>query len=448
MKVLIINGSPKGKYSITLQTSLYIQKHFNGYGYEVLNVGQGIKGMEKDFSKASAALMNADLIVFSYPVYTCLATAQLTRFIELIFENGVDLSGKVATQISTSKHFFDQTAHRYIEEICGELGMHYIKGLSADMNDLTTPEGRSQALGFFKFVEYCIANNSFEPPLGREKGVDTAYASQAKAVAKTDEREVVIVTNCAKSDSTLSAMIEDFIRLAPFKTRIFDINEFGIRGGCLGCLKCAKDGECVYTDGFAEELRERIQTAPATIYAFRIYHHNMGADFKMYFDRNFCNGHRTLTAGKPTGYLVAGDLSVEPNVREVLESRSEVGGNFLARIATASDGIEGIQMLADRLEFAMQNNLTLPSNFYGVGGMMIFRDLVYLMRGVMVADHRFYKKVGLYKGYPQRHKLTIFAMKLAGAAMNNRKLSAKLGSKIQEGMLMPYKKAMEADDKE
>jgi len=30
MKVLVINGSPKGEYSITLQTSLYLQKKVSG----------------------------------------------------------------------------------------------------------------------------------------------------------------------------------------------------------------------------------------------------------------------------------------------------------------------------------------------------------------------------------------------------------------------------------
>lgn len=35
-------------------------------------------------------------------------------------------------------------------------------------------------------------------------------------------------------------------------------------------------------------------------------------------------------------------------------------------------------------------------NFLGVGGIKIFRDLIYSMRGVVGDDHRFYKKNGLY----------------------------------------------------
>lgn len=30
------------------------------------------------------------------------------------------------------------TAHRYIQDNCADLGLRYIRGLSADMDDLTT----------------------------------------------------------------------------------------------------------------------------------------------------------------------------------------------------------------------------------------------------------------------------------------------------------------------
>ena len=45
----------------------------------------------------------------------------------------------------------------------------------------------------------------------------------------------------------------------------------------------------------------------------------MGARFKMYDDRQFCNGHRTVTMGMPIGYLVSGEYSKEPNLQMILE---------------------------------------------------------------------------------------------------------------------------------
>ena len=96
MRILVLNGSPKGKDSITLQTVLYLQVLFPQHSYDILHVGQKIRSFEKDFSAAKDALEAADLILFCYPVYTFLVPAQLHRFIELIEENGVSIAGTYA----------------------------------------------------------------------------------------------------------------------------------------------------------------------------------------------------------------------------------------------------------------------------------------------------------------------------------------------------------------
>ena len=61
MKVLVLNGSPKGEYSITLQTVKYLEACFPEDTFQVLHVGQRIKALEKDFSKAKEMLKEADL---------------------------------------------------------------------------------------------------------------------------------------------------------------------------------------------------------------------------------------------------------------------------------------------------------------------------------------------------------------------------------------------------
>ena len=149
MQILVLNGSPKGSYSITLQTVNYLQAKYPAHEFDVLHVGQRIKQLEKDFAPAREVLERADLLLFSYPVYTFIAPCQLHRFIELVKEHGIDLTGKYATQLSTSKHFYDVTAHRYIQDNCGDLGLKYIRGLSADMDDLLKEKGQKEAEAFF-----------------------------------------------------------------------------------------------------------------------------------------------------------------------------------------------------------------------------------------------------------------------------------------------------------
>ena len=70
MNIVVINGSPKGNNSVTLQTVLYLEKRFTSSKFTILNVGQKIKSFEKDMNKAIDEISKADLILFSYPVYT------------------------------------------------------------------------------------------------------------------------------------------------------------------------------------------------------------------------------------------------------------------------------------------------------------------------------------------------------------------------------------------
>ena len=172
MNILIINGSPKGKYSITLQTLRFLEKKNPNHTFSILNAGQTIRGIEKDFSKSRQMLLDADAIIFSYPVYTFVAPCQLHRFIELLKADGVDISGKFATQITTSKHFYDITAHKYIEDNCRDLGLKYVKGLSADMDDLLTEvlpkSSLTTSFGLWKMV--CTSFiPSLDPPIFKSR---------------------------------------------------------------------------------------------------------------------------------------------------------------------------------------------------------------------------------------------------------------------------------------
>ena len=447
MKIAVINGSPKGNYSVTLQTVLYLEKKYPEHEFCFLNAGQQIRALEKDFTKAKELLESSDAVLFSYPVYTFFAPSQLHRFIELMKSNGVDVSDKYATQITTSKHFYDVTAHKYIEENCRDMGMRHIRGLSADMEDLLTDKGRTDAEKFFDRFLWSVKEEVYsdEPRISVEYSQIAATPCTTDKNRKTD-KDVLILTDETNPDSNLTAMINRFTAVSDYKTRIVNISEYPLSGGCLGCLRCAVTEKCIYKDGFDTFLREKIQTADAIIYAFTVSDHSMGSRFKMYDDRNFCNGHRTVTVGMPVGYLVSGNYSAESNLRNVIEARSETGSNFLAGVATDEyDTDKQIDTLAKSLSFALETGHTAPQNFWGVGGMKIFRDLIYQMRGMMKADHKFYKKQGIYD-FPQKNKGKTMLMYAVGAMLSSEKVIAKMGNRMNEGMLMPYQQILKKSD--
>ena len=494
--VLILNGSPSGDHSITLYTAKYLAKHFPMCDFETIHVGQRIRTLEKDFDSCLAAFQKADLILFCYPVYTFLVPAQLHRFVELMKESGFDFSGKYAVQITTSKHFYDVTAHAFIEENCRDLGLTCLGGLSADMEDLLKEKGRKEAKDFFRFVLWQMKKEREKAEergdaLKGEAGDSPAEEAKDSLAEKAGDKlrqksgKVVIITdlptgadesseNAAGAEessesaaevsadsSLLRDMIASFRAALPYASEVINLREFPFAGGCLGCFHCASDGQCVYKDGFDAYLREHIQTADATVYAYQIKDHSMGYRFKLFDDRQFCNGHRTVTMGKPVAYLVEGDLDAEPNLQMLMEARAQVGGNYLAGIVSGipsgkgdavQDGkeeIEGKEVcrkaardLAETLDYVIENHYEQPKNFFGVGGLKIFRDLIYQMQGLMRADHRFYKEHGFYDDFPQKHKGTIAGMYAVGAMMNNKKLQKKIGGKMTEGMAMPYEKVL------
>lgn len=446
MKILIVNGSPKGKYSITLQTCRYLEILHPEHEFNVIDAGKQIKKLQRDFSPAEEMLREAELIIFSYPIYTFIAPSQLHYFINLMKKADIDYSSKFATQITTSKHFYDITAHKYVEDNFYDMGLKVIKGLSADMDDLTTEKGQNDAEEFFKLVVWSCENNFHEVAVAPSKPKKPVKVNPASTIVAKGSGEVVIVTDCEKDNAQLKGMIDRFCATLPIASKVVNIGEYPIKGGCLGCFNCAASGKCIYKDGFDDMLRNEIQSGSAIVYAFTIKDHSMGPRFKMYDDRQFCNGHRTVTMGMPVGYIVSGEYSKEANLQMILEGRSEVGGNFLCGVATDEVNPDGeIDRLARTLAYAIQHIYTRPANFYGVGGMKIFRDLIYIMQGLMKADHKFYKAHGQYD-FPQKQRPRMLAMYLVGGLMLLPK-SKMPANAMNEGMIMPYKAALAKAEK-
>jgi len=311
------------------------------------------------------------------------------------------------------------------------------------MDDLTTEKGRKQADGFFNYLIYSIENRLFEKPLEKREPTAPVLIESIPEASEKRGGNVVVVTDCEPDNLSLCGMIKYFCAALPYEVRVINIAEYPLMGGCLGCFNCAIDGKCIYKDGFDEFLRKEIQSSDSIINAFTVKDHSMGARFKMYDDRQFCNGHRTVTIGMPIGYLVSGNLSAEENLRTIITARADVGSNFLAGVATDErDPCKEIDDLVKNLTYALENKYQPPQAFYGIGGMKIFRDLIWLMQGMMRADHKFYKSHKQYD-FPQKKRGRMLMMYLVGALLASPKLKAKIGNRMNEGMIAPYKKVLD-----
>jgi NAD(P)H-dependent FMN reductase len=245
MKITVLNGSPKGNNSITLQYIRFLQKRWPQHTFQLFNIAHDIRKIEADealFVGVIDGIKEADGVLWAFPLYYFLVSAQYKRFIELIWERKVEdiFKNKYTAAISTSIHFFDHTAHNYIHAICDDLGMRYLGSYSADMYDLTKESEQTRLLLFSQIFLG-----------GIEKGITTAreyhpaqtslfrYEPQGNPQPVVDQgnKEILILTDCAPGDTNLLGMIEKLKRFFIQGAKVVNLSDIDIKGGCLGCIR-------------------------------------------------------------------------------------------------------------------------------------------------------------------------------------------------------------------
>jgi multimeric flavodoxin WrbA len=414
--VVIINASPKGEYSLSLQYARYMVLHEPAISSSIIHVGEQLTDMQYDktWLDESIRLLEAcDAVIFASPVYTMLVPWQLIRFFDLLAQEKREavLSDKYATCVMSCFHYYDHLAHQYLSGTCEDLGMHWMEGFSVDNTDLLKVEFRSSMRFFMQ--EFHQACKKRAPLVRRSSVVRREPALVFKpqiGIGQTEKQKdlrTVLLTDEKNADGNLSAMIQTFLSAYPNEVEVVDINDFPYEGACQGCLKCELVGPCDRNDGFQDFYQNLVNTCDVLVYAMNIEGRYLKSVWKLFLDRTFSNGHRTSMMGKHTCYLVSGPLLQLANVREFLEGKDSVGkensmGIISDECHDASLLQAQIEYLALHLDRATRAKYQKGVNFLGVGGMKIFRDLIYGMRGVVRDDHRFYKERKLYD-FPQRN---------------------------------------------
>src|SRR4030042_3973351 len=173
MKIIVLNGSPKGEDSITIQYVAYIQKHFPQHDFRIIHVSQQIKKIEKDqkvFQEIIDEIRTADGVLWSFGLWVLCVPAQYMRFIELVSERGMEgaFENKYAAVITTSILFYDHTAHNYMRAVCEDLRMKFFDAISLDIIDMMKEGRRREILifaeGFIKAIlEQAATSKLFNP---------------------------------------------------------------------------------------------------------------------------------------------------------------------------------------------------------------------------------------------------------------------------------------------
>ena len=411
MNILVLNGSPKGKESVTLQYVKFIENKFPNYKYDVENIAQRIKRIEKDesvFNEIMNKIESADAVIWSLPVYVLLVPAQIKRFIELVWErNKTEIfKNKYTSVITTSIHFYDNTANNYMRAVCEDLEMKYVDYFSAHMRTILKSKGQKKlklfAEHFFETIEQSKPVNKLYYKVEDSNFSYKPNKENSKISCKG--KKILIVTDNTKLESNISKITEKFKMNFTEDIEEINISEMDIKGGCLGCLQCAYDNTCQYEgkDEFIDFFKTKFSKADVIIMAGEIKDRFLSARWKMFMDRSFFNNHTPKLIDKQVVYLISGQLSKHQNIKEVFSALMQIHrANIIDFITDESENSQEIDELitetAKKAVSFSEQNFIREQNFLGVGGMKIFRDDIYgPLHFPFIADYKAYKKLGIF----------------------------------------------------
>ena len=201
MKIVVLNGSPKGDVSVTRQ---YVLSPGKGVppapvrrparGAAVQEAGAGRRGVRRGHRRGALG-GRRDLGISRC---TSCWSARSTRGSSSSSPSAARQSafhGKHAVTLSTSINYYDSNAHVYMRSVCEDLGMRFVGIHSANMHDLMKKEERDRlhlfAEDFFSSIQAGMEFPRLSAALPRAAGAAYRHVSpvHARGHAREEDRD-------------------------------------------------------------------------------------------------------------------------------------------------------------------------------------------------------------------------------------------------------------------
>ena len=455
MKIAVLNGSPKGEISVTVQYIKFIQKKFPQHELKLINVAHDIIKIEKNddlFKSIIDEVKKSDGVIWAFPLYVFLVASQYKRFIELIWENGAEkaFKDKYTAVISTSIHFYDHTAHNYMRGVCDDLGMRSTEYFSADMDDIFLDEKRATLLKWAGNLFAAIESKAPAPRTLAPIVKSQFNYVPGKASGKVDPSglKIRVIADIRDEKSNIAGMVKRYAGAFSGDIDILKLQDVDIKGGCLGCVQCGFDNICVYKDGYINAFNSTMRDSDVTIFAGDIRDRFFSARVKMFWDRAFFNGHVPTHIGQQVGFLVSGPLAQLPNMQEVLQANAEMSdANYTGAVTDECADSAILDALVDgfaaRCADYARAKFLRPKTFLGVGGHKIFRDSIWArLSFLFTADYRFFEANGMFD-FPQQDTRYLEYSKQMTEMIKDPKMKEMVRKMIKTEMVKGYARIVE-----
>lgn len=456
-QLVVINGSPKGKKSVSLKFVEYLQKKNPQTAFRYFHVAQDIRFYSRNpeaWTALKDALEQAQGVIWVFPVYIFHVPAALMRFVELVREKGIQgaFEGKYTTCVSTSIHFYDNLTHDWMRSALEGLGMRYIPPFTADQADFFHPESRRNLEWFFA---------DFQEAIRERRRVERRFAPLAApswtympgpATEPVDlkGKRAVVVVDREGPGTNVGAMVRRLVSAFKGQVDVVELEKLTIRGGCLGCMKCAFDHDCTYAD--KDDIRNVYLTlldpADIIVYAGALQDRYFSSLMKLFVERRFMRTHYPFMKGKQVALLVAGPLSQAQLLYDTFDADVQVCMGHFAGAVSDECGESAaldtyIDTMARQLTRYAQAGYLPPDTFLGIAGRKLFRDEVWgRYRFLFQADHRYYRKTGFYD-FPQKDWRTRWQNFLLTLRLMNPKTRRQMRNTLSGFMVKPLMNELE-----
>ena len=416
MKITVLNGSPKGRYSITMKSINYLELKYPDIEFAELNLLPLVNKGDAAIVEAVESIAGSDGVIWAFPLYHLLTPGHMKAFIEKIFELdlGHVFKGMYATAFTTSINYFDSTAHEYMEGICNDLGSVFVPGLSHHMRDLMNEDKQEELCYFLEDFLTAINERQVFPVRYKKIGsTDYIYTYGVSSDQVTTDKKTIILTDAAPN-SNVETMVSKYKSSYDGPLEVFNLNDIGQINYCIGCCTCGSENKCRFDhkDKYRQTLEHIRDNADILIYAFELKDRYFSAKVKTYFDRTFCYTHMPVFVGKQIGYLISGPLSQMPHMYEIINHYSTGEVNQVAVVTDESQDDDAmdrqIESMAKKSVRDCERHYIKSPTFKNVGAKWIFADEIKNNLFIFVQDYKYFSRHGYFKKYPITHKMRQF----------------------------------------
>jgi multimeric flavodoxin WrbA len=414
-RILFLCGSPRRRRSASLCTAKFLAR-FLDYDYEFVDVAKAKLSTdpgeaEPAFLKIVEKMQTADAIVWTFGAWLLFVPVQMQYFLDKLFVQEHDFSGKVAAAVMTSVRVQDDFILDRVRFVSEQLGFGYAGDVSAVGNpffgyvdDEETTEdscrilagrlNRTLAEGYVPARHYQPVERRYLSSTYRGSGfvVDDPPAS------KTGDKTILVLTgNRLSEDSANASVIESIHRYSRNSVEVIELQDRHV-GPCVGCYLCDfnGDGICVLKDEY-EAIKQRLNQVDGIVFVGTCASGMVDCHLKAFLDRGWGIAHRPSLKGKYGFVAVTGGGPLEAEAAWYLQSVLNVFGtrSIAALTQSAADSsayAASVRKTVEDLDRALDEKWQIADRFGIRGTAWTFRDLVATSGALLRADYKFHKE--------------------------------------------------------